>query len=110
MPLVQRLEQDILTIAAGQKLTAFDGALDLADLVKKGLADGIRRFVLDLSDVEYIDSTGVGGIANSHSAAKNQGGRLVLVGLQPRVVLVLKMASLDLVLEIREAGADPVVW
>lgn len=110
MPLTQHLDQDVLTIAPGQKLTASDGNEELSTDVRNALEAGIRKILLDLSAVEFIDSLGVGQIVASFTSIRHRGGRLILCGLKPRIVLVLKMASLDLVLDLREARPDASAW
>ena len=110
MPLTQRLDQDVLTIAPGHKLTASDGNEELSTDVRTALDSGLRKILFDFSSVEFIDSLGVGQIVASFTSIRNRGGRLILCGLQPRIALVLKMASLDMILDIREKAPDASAW
>jgi len=110
MALSQHTTQDVLILTPGQKLTAAEGKEDLSRAVHGALEAGVRKILLDCSAVEFIDSLGVGQIVASFVSTRNRGGRLVLCGLRPRIVLVLRMASLHLVLDMRATGADEVVW
>ena len=54
-----------------------------------------RLVILDLSGVEYVDSSGVGTIVELKRRALRTGGDVVLVGLQPRVRSVFEITRLD---------------
>lgn len=51
--------------------------------------------VIDLSDVGYMDSSGVGTLVFVKREVERTGGRVVLAGLQPRVRSVLEITHLD---------------
>lgn len=110
MPLTQRQQQDVLILCPGQKVTASEAGEELSKAVLQGLEGGTLKFLFDFSAVEFMDSLGVGQIVASYTAIKNRGGRLILCGLRPRIMVVLRMASLHLVLEIQDSGPDEVIW
>ena len=60
--------------------------------------------------MEFLDSLGVGQIVASHVAVRNRGGQLVLCRPSHRVSLVLRMANLHMVLDIRETAPAEVTW
>lgn len=53
------------------------------------------RVIFDLSGVGYMDSSGVGTIVNAKRMIEKKGGRLTLVGLQPRVKSVFEITRLE---------------
>ncbi len=53
------------------------------------------RLVIDLTGVEYIDSSGVGTLVELKRRLDRAGARIVLVGLQPRVRSVFEITRLD---------------
>jgi anti-sigma B factor antagonist len=110
MHLTQHMDQDVLILAPGRKLTAAEGKEDLSEAVHAALGAGVRKILLDCTSVEFIDSLGVGQIVASFVSAKNQGARLILCGLGSRIMLVLRMANLHLVLDMRETGPEGVTW
>jgi len=59
-----------------------------------------RRILLDLSNAEYIDSSGVGWLLTCHKRMKEAGGNLTLLSPQPVVSNVLRVLRLDQVFEI----------
>lgn len=110
MTLMKHQHQDILIIAPGMKVTVTEGGDELSAAVQQALEAGIRKVLFDFSMVEFIDSLGVGQIVASYVSIKNKGGHLILCGLKPRITLVLRMASLHLVLDIKESGPSGVIW
>jgi len=110
MTLLKHQHEDILIIAPGEKVSITEGGDELSRAVQEGLAAGARKVLFDFTAVEFIDSLGVGQIVASYTSIKNKGGHLILCGLQPRILLVLKMASLHLVLDIKDSGPGEVIW
>lgn len=74
------------------------------------LEGGIRKVLFDFTKVEFIDSLGVGQIVKSHRLVTDVGGKLILCGLQARVLTVLRMANLLQVLDIREKSISDLTW
>jgi len=80
----------------------FDGALtlgmslNLVDSQIRGLIDkGVDRLVLELANVSYCDSTGLGVIVQNFGLANQRGGTVRLCSLSERMARVLKMTTTD---------------
>ena len=110
MTLASHQDQDVLILRPGHKLTVSDGGEELSRVVHEALEAGTRRILLDLSATEFMDSLGVGQVVASFVSVRNKGGQLVLCGLQPRIALVLRMANLHMVLDMRESGPESVAF
>lgn len=54
--------------------------------------------ILDLTDVPYMDSAGMGVVVNYHVHCQNQGGRLIAVGVSPRIMELFKITKVDSVI------------
>jgi anti-sigma B factor antagonist len=54
-----------------------------------------KRLIIDLSDVDYMDSSGVGTMVEVKRLIERAGGRLILVALQPRVRSVFEVTQLE---------------
>ena len=63
-------------------------------LVKGLLLQGHRQILLNLSDVTYIDSCGVGELVSAYTSAARQGGRIAFAAPSPRVREVLSISKL----------------
>jgi anti-sigma B factor antagonist len=79
---------------------AVGGASDLRERVTAETAAGSLRQLLNLKDVEYIDSTGLGTMVICHMAVQKAGGKLKLVNLNRRNLELVLLTKLTTVFEI----------
>jgi anti-sigma B factor antagonist len=84
------------------KLAGLDGKGKIQEKVKELIDNKIVIIVLDLSKVNWIDSTGLGELIASLSSTKNKDGNLVLTNLQGPVQSLLKMTNLNQIFDIYE--------
>ena len=70
----------------------------IRDLIKKGQ----KKIVLDLTDVTYVDSSGVGQLVGALTTARNQGGNVKLLAPTKQVLQLLKIVKLDTIFDIHE--------
>lgn len=73
---------------------------ELKDKILRALQDGSRHVVVDLTDVKFIDSSGLGALLSGYKNANQRAGTLVLSGLQPRVLSMFELTRLNRVFEI----------
>jgi anti-sigma B factor antagonist len=73
---------------------------DLRDRILKLLESGETRLVIDLSEVRFIDSSGLGALLSGYKNATLRSGSFVLAGLQPRVQSMFELTRLHRVFEI----------
>ncbi|MCU0823414.1 MAG: STAS domain-containing protein [Leptospira sp.] len=59
---------------------------------------------IELSRLDYIDSSGIGSLIKSLNTLKNKKGKLILVGMKPMIQNVFKLAKLDMFFEIMSAN------
>ncbi len=88
---------------APSRLTIGRGDAKLRDAVSKAIDEGQRTVIIDLGEVRYLDSAGVGEIMAAHRALESLGGQLILARLSPKVGGVLAATHLSGVLEITES-------
>jgi len=84
-------EGEVATIRCTGRLVA-GAAGSLQDEVRS-LLPGPKRIVLDLADLSYMDSSGLGTIIGLHTSAKSAGARLELNNLNPRVRELFKITN-----------------
>ena len=75
------------------------------DLVSKLLNNGHKQILLNLGDVNYIDSSGLGALVSSFTSARKQGGELKLLNLTDRVTDLMQMTKLYTVFDIKDDEA-----
>lgn len=91
----------------GATIVRPDGEVDLArsptlrSTLGEVIAGGVGRLVLDLSKVDYMDSSGVATLVEALQQCRTRQTTLVLSGLQDRVRSVFEIAKLDAVFTIR---------
>lgn len=75
------------------RLTSFEvGAL--REAIKRLLKEGRRNIVLNLSQLKYLDSSGIGELARNYASVVKAGGSMKVVGLSSKVEEVLKITHL----------------
>ncbi|WP_424360294.1 STAS domain-containing protein [Methylocystis parvus] len=73
---------------------------ELKEHILKTLEEGGRDLVVVLSDVKFIDSSGLGALLSGYKNASQRSGTLVLSSLQPRVLSMFELTRLNRVFEI----------
>jgi len=80
------------------RITLSEGAGTVRNAVKKLLQDGHKKILLNLSDVTYMDSAGLGEMAAAYITVSNIGGQLKLVHASARIESLLQVTKLLTVL------------
>lgn len=83
------------------------GAPDLRQAVVKTVAGGCRGLILDISELDFIDSFGIGAVVAALKRLRQRGGELALVCPSPRIRRVFEICDLDRIIAIHDtiAGA-----
>ena len=90
-------------ISVGEALAFGPGSgVILGDVIRELATKGQKRILLNLKDVRYIDSSGLGDLVRSVTSLRRQGGDLKLLNPAPIVLEVLRITRLDRVLEIKD--------
>jgi anti-sigma B factor antagonist len=90
------------------RITLGDGSTELRDLIRKSLERGRHLILLDLADVEYIDSTGLGELVSAYRLTKSRGGEVKLLKLNKKVTDLLQVTKLYAVFDIHTDEAQAV--
>jgi anti-sigma B factor antagonist len=99
MVLNERRLDDVVILDLSGRITMGEGTLILRDHIQKLLNAGDRKFLLNLADVNYIDSSGLGELVTSFTTVRNQEGQLKLLNLTRRVQDLLQITKLLTVFE-----------
>ena len=84
------------------RITLGEGNVILREIVRDLAEKGRKAIVLNLGEVQYIDSSGVGELVKAHTTIRNQGGQLKLTNLNRRVHDLLEMTRLSAVFDIQK--------
>jgi anti-sigma B factor antagonist len=82
------------------RITLGEGSAMLRDMVRAMLEKRQSRIVLNLSEVNYIDSSGVGELVSGFTTVKNAGGELKLLNLTKKVHDLLQITKLYTVFDV----------
>jgi anti-sigma B factor antagonist len=89
----------VTIVDASGKLTLGDATNILRTKIRALVADGDRKFILNMADVTYMDSSGLGELISAHTTITTAGGEMKLLNLAKRVHDLLKLTKLYTVFE-----------
>lgn len=84
-------------------------AQEFKDYLLHLLEDGAKTLVLDLSEVRFVDSSGLGALLSGHKNACLREGRFALSGVQARVQSMFELTRLHRVFEIQPSVEEAVL-
>lgn len=84
------------------KITLGEGSGTLREAVRDVVSKGSNKILLNLGDISYIDSSGLGELVSAYTAVKNAGGELKLVNLAKKVSDLLVITKLATVFDVKE--------
>jgi anti-sigma B factor antagonist len=101
----QTLETDLLLISLKGRLDANTSPEVKANL-KKLIEEGHLKIIIDLQNVPFIDSSGLASLVSALRLAREQGGIVVLSGIQTQAHIVFRLTMLDRVFSIYPTPED----
>jgi anti-sigma B factor antagonist len=87
------------------RITLGEGSVILRDTIKDLLGKGQKKILLNLGDVSYIDSSGIGELVSAFTSVRNQGGELKLLHLTKKVHDLLQITKLYTVFDVKDDEA-----
>jgi anti-sigma B factor antagonist len=108
MQIEERTVGDVLVLDLKGKITLGEGDEMLKDKVNSLVNQGYRKIILNLADVPYIDSAGLGEIVRTYTTVSRQGGSLKLLNLTKRITDLLSITKLLTVFETFDAENEAV--
>ena len=93
---------DVTLVEAAGRITLGESVTLLRDQIRELLDAGRTKILLNLGEVTYIDSSGIGELVTAYTTVKRQGGSLKLLKLTQRVRDLLQITKLSTVFEIFE--------
>ena len=104
-----RQSDGITIVDLSGRITLGEGSATLKDTVHDLLSKGLKRIVLNLGEVNYVDSSGIGALVSALTAAKNQGGQLKLLNVTKRVHDLLQITKLHTLFDVKNDEAAAVL-
>ena len=101
----QREVDGVTVIDLSGRITLGEGSVLLRDNIRDLIAKGTKKILLNLGDVTYIDSSGIGELVSAFTTVRNQGGELKLLNLTKKVHDLLQITKLYTVFDVKDDEA-----
>jgi anti-sigma B factor antagonist len=90
------------------RITLGEGSVVLRDTIRDLVGKGSKKILLNLGDVTYIDSSGIGELVSAFTTVRNQGGELKLLNLTKKVHDLLQITKLYTVFDVKDDEATAI--
>jgi anti-sigma B factor antagonist len=90
------------------RITLGEASVVVRNLISDLLGKGNKKILLNLGEVDYIDSSGIGVLVSSFSTVRSQGGELKLVNLSKRIRDLLQITKLYNLFDVKDDEAAAV--
>ena len=90
------------------RITLGEGSVVLRDSIRDLVAKGQKKILLNLGDVTYIDSSGIGELVSAFTTVRREGGELKLLNLTKKVHDLLQITKLYTVFDIKDDEATAI--
>jgi anti-sigma B factor antagonist len=108
MQIEERAVGDVVVLDLKGKITLGEGDELLKDKVNSLVNQGHKKIILNLADVPYIDSAGLGEVVRTYTTVSRQGGSLKLLNLTKRITDLLSITKLLTVFETFESESEAI--
>ena len=103
-----RQSENVTIVDLSGQIKLGDGTQVLRDIVKDLLSKGENKILLNLGDVSYIDSSGIGELVGAFTSVRNHGGEMKLLSLTKKVKDVLAITKLLTVFDVKDDEATAI--
>ena len=108
LKITTRQVDGITIVDCSGRITLGEGSVTVRDNVRELLSKGHKKILLNLGDVGYIDSSGIGELVSAFTTVRNQGGELKLLNLTKKVHDLLQITKLYTVFDVKEDEATAI--
>ena len=103
MKIENRTVGDVHILDCSGKIMLGEGTMAVRNTVREVLKNGGKKIILNLGDVNYIDSSGIGELVSSFTTVTNQGGQLKLLNLTKKIQELLAITKLLTVFQVYDS-------
>lgn len=108
MKVATRQVDGVTILDLSGRITLGEGSVTLRDAVHDVLAKGSKKILLNLDNINYIDSSGIGELVSGFTSVRNAGGELKLLNLTKKVHDLLQITKLYTVFDIWDNEASAI--
>jgi anti-sigma B factor antagonist len=97
-----RQVESVIVVDLSGRIKLGEGSTTLRETVKDLMSKGHKKILLNLGDISYIDSSGIGELVSAFTSVRNQGGELKLLNLTKKVHDLLQITKLYTVFDVKD--------
>jgi len=106
MNITTRSTDGVTVLDLSGKITIGESSVDLRNKIRELVKSGQKNILLNMGDVSYMDSSGIGELVSAYTNVTNQGGQLKLLNLTKKLHELLAITKLLTVFESFENEAQ----
>ena len=104
----ERQAGDITVLDLSGKVTIGEGSVALRSAIRRLLGEGKKNILLNLGQVGYVDSSGIGELVSSFTAVNKEGGKLKLLNLTQKIQDLLAITKLLTVFDVYDSEDEAI--
>ena len=108
LTIASRVVDGVVVLDLSGRITLGEGSVQLRDAIRGLISKGDKNILLNLGDVNYIDSSGLGELVSAYTTAKNQQAEVKLLNLTKKVHDLLQLTKLYTVFDINDDEASAI--
>jgi anti-sigma B factor antagonist len=108
MKATNRQVDGVAVVDMSGRITLGEGSVVLRDTIRDLIGKGSKKILLNLGNVTYIDSSGIGELVSAFTAVRREGGELKLLNLTKKVHDLLQITKLYTVFDIKDDEATAI--
>jgi len=108
MKIDARTVGDVQILDCSGKITLGEGTMAIRNKVREILKEGGKKIILNLGDVNYIDSSGIGELVSTFTTVTNAGGQLKLLNLTKKIQELLAITKLLTVFSVYQSEQEAI--
>lgn len=93
---------DVTVVDVAGRITLGEGSSAMRDALRELVSKSQKKILLNLGDVSYIDSSGIGELVSGFTSVTNSGGQLKLLNLNKKVKDLLQITKLYTVFDVHD--------
>jgi len=108
LTIASRVVDGVTVLDLSGRITLGEGSVQLREAIRDLIGKGLKNILLNMGEVNYIDSSGLGELVSAYTTSKNQGAALKLLSLTHKVKDVLQLTKLYTVFDIFDDEASAI--
>lgn len=102
--------ESLAILSMSGKLVDKVEAIEVRVEIDEELEEGMSQFIIDLSELDYMNSTGLNILINLMNKARNEGGEAIIVGAKPRINSLFAVTKLNSVFMMKESKDEATAY